>query len=173
MSRRRQGGKPEERLRKVGAVSFAPSGLVSSKNTYPASLLRNSIFRAGDHNILDATILPSTTYNKTSEFRNSLLRPGLYSCAASRLIFLPVRKGFEATCLEARAWVVPSGGYSAASFVITTFRCVVTSLCSFTGTVNSPMDFSGSWSWILRRSMLKLFFSSASAMSPAVTDPKS
>ena len=37
--------------------------------------------------------------------------------------------------------------YSAtASFSITTFRCAVTSLCSFTGTVNSPTVFSGSWS---------------------------
>lgn len=36
--------------------------------------------------------------------------------------------------------------YSAtASFSITTFRCAVTSLCSFTGTVNSPSVFSGSW----------------------------
>jgi hypothetical protein len=35
--------------------------------------------------------------------------------------------------------------YSAtASFSITTFKCAVTSLCSFTGTVNSPKVFSGS-----------------------------
>lgn len=35
--------------------------------------------------------------------------------------------------------------YSATtSFSITTFKCAVTSLCSFTGTVNSPRVFSGS-----------------------------
>ena len=34
--------------------------------------------------------------------------------------------------------------YSAASFSITTFKCAVTSLCSFTGTVNSPSVLSGS-----------------------------
>ena len=36
--------------------------------------------------------------------------------------------------------------YSAtASFSMTTFRCVVTSLCSLMGTVNSPTVFKGSW----------------------------
>ena len=39
------------------------------------------------------------------------------------------------------------------------------------GALASPIVLSGSCSWILRRSMLKLFFSSASAISPAVTDP--
>jgi hypothetical protein len=62
---------------------------------------------------------------------------------------------------------------AAASFSITTFKCAVTSLCSFTGTVNSPRDFSGSCSWILRRSTLNPFFTSASARSPDVTDPNS
>src|SRR6202051_2259144 len=64
--------------------------------------------------------------------------------------------------------------YSAtASFSMTTFKCAVTSLCSFTGTLNSPTVFSGSWSWILRRSTLKPFFVSASPMSLDVTEPKS
>lgn len=64
--------------------------------------------------------------------------------------------------------------YSAtASFSMTTFKWAVTSLCSFTGTVNSPRVFSGSWSWILRRSMLKPFFTRPSAKSLEVTDPKS
>ena len=64
--------------------------------------------------------------------------------------------------------------YSAtASFSITTFKCAVTSLCSFTGTVNSPRVFSGSWSWICFRSRLIPFFTMASAMSPEVTDPNS
>jgi hypothetical protein len=62
--------------------------------------------------------------------------------------------------------------YSAtASFSITTFKCAVTSLCSFTGTVNSPRVFSGSWSWICRRSRLIPFFAMASARSPEVTEP--
>ncbi len=60
-----------------------------------------------------------------------------------------------------------------ASFSITTFRCAVTSLCSFTGTVNSPSVFSGSCSWILRRSTLRPFLASASAISLEVTDPNS
>lgn len=60
-----------------------------------------------------------------------------------------------------------------ASFSITTFKCAVTSLCNFTGMVNSPKVFSGSWIWILRRSTLNPFFISASATSPEVTDPKS
>src|SRR5215472_10500175 len=65
-------------------------------------------------------------------------------------------------------------GYSAAaSFSITTFRCAVTSLCNFTGTVNSPKVFSGSCNWILRRSTLNPFFTNASARSPEVTDPNS
>src|SRR5579863_5831000 len=64
--------------------------------------------------------------------------------------------------------------YSAtASFSITTFKCAVTSLCSLTGTVNSPKVFNGSCSWILRRSMLKPFLVSASPMSLDVTEPKS
>ena len=64
--------------------------------------------------------------------------------------------------------------YSAtASFSITTFKCAVTSLCSFTGTVNSPRVFSGSCSWIWRRSRLMPFFAIASAMSLDVTEPNS
>lgn len=40
---------------------------------------------------------------------------------------------------------VGQADYSAiASFSITTFKCVVTSLCSFTGTANSPSVFNGS-----------------------------
>ncbi len=61
----------------------------------------------------------------------------------------------------------------AGSFSITTFRCAVTSLWSFTGTVNSPKVFSGSCSWILRRSMLKPFLVSESPRSLEVTEPNS
>src|SRR5207244_11573712 len=68
---------------------------------------------------------------------------------------------------------VLSWNYSTASFSMMTFKCVVTSLCSRIGTVNSPSVLSGSWSWILRRSRSKLFLASASAISPDVTDPKS
>ena len=60
---------------------------------------------------------------------------------------------------------------AAASFSITTFKCAVTSLCSFTGTVNSPRVLSGSWSWIWRRSRVIPFFAMASAKSPEVTEP--
>jgi hypothetical protein len=60
-----------------------------------------------------------------------------------------------------------------ASFSITTFKCAVTSLCSLTGMVNSPTVFSGSCSWILRRSMLNPFLVSTSPMSLDVTEPKS
>jgi hypothetical protein len=42
---------------------------------------------------------------------------------------------------------VGESSYSAtASFSITTFKCAVTSLCNFTGTVNSPRVFNGSCS---------------------------
>ena len=61
----------------------------------------------------------------------------------------------------------------AGSFSITTFRCAVTSLCSFTGTVNSPRVLSGSCNWILRRSTSNPFLVSASPRSLEVTDPKS
>src|SRR5437879_4090341 len=50
---------------------------------------------------------------------------------------------------------------------------VVTSRCSRTGTVNVPNCLMGSSSWILRRSMVKFCFSSASTMSLVVTEPKS
>jgi len=63
--------------------------------------------------------------------------------------------------------------YASASFSITTLRCVVTSLCSLMGTVNSPRVRSASCNWILRRSRVKPFFSRESAMSLEVTDPKS
>src|ERR1700760_1494125 len=67
-----------------------------------------------------------------------------------------------------------SSCYSAtASFSITTFKCAVTSLCSLTGTLNSPTVFRGSCNWILRRSTLKPFLVSASPISLEVTDPKS
>src|SRR4029077_11374326 len=64
--------------------------------------------------------------------------------------------------------------YSAAgSLSITTFKCAVTSLCSLTGTVNSTRVFNGSWSWILRRSMLKTFLGGAAPKSLEFTDPNS
>jgi len=76
--------------------------------------------------------------------------------------------GYFRRCLQHRL------NYSATiSFSITTFKCAVTSLCSFTGTVNSPRVFSGSWSWICFRSRLIPFFTMASAMSPEVTEPNS
>jgi hypothetical protein len=65
----------------------------------------------------------------------------------------------------------PAGYSATASFAITTFKCALTSLCSFTETVNSPRVFSGSWSWICFRSRLIPFFTTASAISPEVTDP--
>jgi hypothetical protein len=70
-------------------------------------------------------------------------------------------------------WGLSAKSYSAASFSITTFRCAVTSLCSLMGMVNSPSVRSDSCNWILRRSTLKPFFSSASATSLEVTEPKS
>src|SRR5580704_13667728 len=45
---------------------------------------------------------------------------------------------------------LPGRGYSAISFSITTFTCAVTSVWCFTGTSNSPTDFSASCNWILR-----------------------
>src|SRR5437667_1361376 len=54
-----------------------------------------------------------------------------------------------------------------------TVIAAVTSRCSRTGTVNVPNCLMGSSSWILRRSMVKFCFSSASTMSLVVTEPKS
>ena len=63
-------------------------------------------------------------------------------------------------------------GYSPArtTFTVTS---VVTSRWRRTVTLCSPSVRIGSSSWILRRSMVKLLASSASATSFAVTDPKS
>src|ERR1017187_9016959 len=58
-----------------------------------------------------------------------------------------------------------------ASLPTVTFTVTVTSLCSLTGTLNSPTVFNGTSRSILRRSMVKPLASSACAMSDEVTEP--
>src|SRR5262249_8057555 len=54
-----------------------------------------------------------------------------------------------------------------------TVTSAVTSRCSLTASLCSPSFLIGSSSWIFRRSTVKCCFSSASATSFAVTEPKS
>src|SRR5258706_8938266 len=57
------------------------------------------------------------------------------------------------------------------SAITRTFSCVVTSRCSFTGTLNSPSFLIGSCSTSLRLSRSKPFAASACTLSPVVTEP--
>src|SRR3977135_4431620 len=81
-------------------------------------------------------------YGKQNTYAQSRLQVWQEKCAA--LGAIPRRENRMARA-GARANAI---FYSvAASFSMTTFRCAVTSLCSFTGMANSPTVFSGSCSW--------------------------